>query len=392
MLLNKWKYELLIRRKFLYVLLVLPCIFLFGNCSKSGVLSTDSVAPGQTSCATLDCTTLKYSLFSADLNGSNVTVIRTSGNQEMTHPRLSNDKNWVSYTAYNDRDSQGCASLSIGYFNTEIRAVKLDGSVDKRVIAPVVGQFNSNNYWLGTTNEMSYLSGPPTALKIYRASVDVSMNLIAAPRVIPTAASLSVVLDPQANLGANKIVFSSIWNNSGNFVKSIFIMNLNDSSNVVGLSVGRNRAGTILTCPDSACANIMENDPKISPDGTQVAFMRQAPSSGVNGFGWHIFVVPIDSPLSEKDISYSYIGSNVLKNEVLPEWIDNTTLVFSTIEIVSSSDVTKNVYTMKSDGSQRTKVSLPSGFKYSDVFPYTDASGKKRLIISAEKIGASCAK
>lgn len=50
----------------------------------------------------------------------------------------------------------------------------------------------------------------------------------------------------------------------------------------------------------------------------------------------------------------------------------------------------KNVYTMKSDGSQRTKISLPTGFRYSDVFPFADASGKKRIILSVEKIDAVC--
>lgn len=110
-----------------------------------------------------------------------------------------------------------------------------------------------------------------------------------------------VPLDPSTNAGTNKIVYPGLYNPGGGFVKSIFIMNLSDSSNLVGLSIGRDHAGTPLICANAACTNIMENDPKISPDGSKVAFKRQAPSSGANGFGWHIFVVPVASPQTEVD-------------------------------------------------------------------------------------------
>jgi hypothetical protein len=285
----------------------------------------------------------------------------------MTHPRVSNDKNWVSYTTYNDLNSSGCASLDVGYFNTEIRAVQVNGSGDKRIISPVSNQFNSNNYWIGATNEFTYLSGPTSALKFYRATVNSSMNLISGPTEIPVAGTI-IPMDPQTNLSTNKIVYPGLYNPGSGYVKSIFIMNLSDSGSLVGLSLGRDHAGNTITCADSACANIMENDPKISPDGSKVAFMRQTPSSGVNSFGWHIFVVPVASPLNEVDISYSTIGSDITKNEVLPEWIDNNTLIFSTIQIISSSNIVKEVYTMKSDGTLRTKISLPTGFNYSDIF------------------------
>jgi Tol biopolymer transport system component len=257
----------------------------------------------------------------ADLNGANVSIIKTSSYQEMTHPRVSSDKNWVAYTTYNDLNSNGCASLDIGYFNTEIRAIQLNGAGDKGIIAPVSGQLNSNDYWIGATNEFTYLSGPPSALKFYRATVDSSMNLISGPTQIPVAGTI-VPMDPQTNLATNKIVYPGLYNPGSGYVKSIFMMNLSDSGSLVGLSLGRDHAGTTLTCADSTCSNIMENDPKISPDGTKVAFMRQAPSSGANGFGWHIFVVPVASPLNEVDISYSTAGSDLTKNEGLPEWID----------------------------------------------------------------------
>ena len=377
-----------IGRGFVLTTISLTFLFLFQNCASASDPATGVSASAV--CTTGVCSSLKYSLLSADLDGGNVAIVRTSGFQEMTHPRVANDKTWVAYTAYNDRDSQNCASLSNGYINTEIRAVRLSGAGDKRVVGPTAGQYTSNSYWLGTTNEFTYLSGSPTsALKFYRSTVDSQMNVVSGPTQISVANTIFPA-DPQASIETNKIVYPGLYNSSSGFVKSIFLMNLSDGQNVVGLSLGRDRAGKVIVCSDSSCGNIMENDPKISPDGTMVAFMRQAPASGANGFGWHIFIVPVASPLGEVDISYATLGSDTTKNEVLPEWLDNTTLVFSTIEIKSASEVTKNVYTMKSDGSQRKKVSLPEGFRYSDVFPFTDSSGKKRLIISAEKIGATC--
>ncbi|MCC6758546.1 MAG: PD40 domain-containing protein [Candidatus Omnitrophica bacterium] len=370
-----------------YVGLFLPLLIILHNCSP-----VFSAVPAEKSdCSTVLCLASKYSLLVADLDGSNVSLIKTSSYQDMTHPRVSPDKNWVAYTTYNDLDLRGCGEPSHGYFKTEIRAVQLSGDQDKSLFGPKAGQLNSNAYWIGETNEMTYLSGPATALKFYRSTVDDSMNVVGSPVQIPVVKTV-VPMDPQAHLGTDKIVFPGLYNPGGGFVKSIFMMNLSDSQNLVGLSIGRDHAGKFITCADGACANIMENDPKVSPNGKKVAFMRQAPKSGKNGFGWHIFVVDVDKPLQEKDISYSYLGSDLLKNDALPEWIDDETLIFSTIEITSATDFVKNVYTMKADGSQRTKIVLPEGFRYSDVFPFTDKDGTKRMIMTAEKISSGCSK
>ena len=330
-----------------------------------------------------------YSLFVADLDGSNMALIKTGKRQDMTHPRVSTDRKWVSYTTYNDLDANGCGVPTNGYFNTQIRAVSIDGLQDKAIVGPVAGQLSSNNYWIGASNEFTYLSGPASALRLNRATVDANMHLITGPTQIAVAGTITPV-DPQTHAATDKIVYSGLYDPGGGFVKSIFIMNLSNSANLVGLSLGRTSAGATIVCADAACTNVMENDPKISPSGDKVAFMRQAAASGATGFGWHIFVVPTATPLSETDISLSSLGSDLLKNEVLPEWVDNDTLIFSTIDIASSTEYTKSVYTMRDNGTQRKKVPLPEGFRYSDVFPFTDADGRKRMIVSAERIGSRC--
>lgn len=359
----------------------------FTNCNKSN----SNEPPKNLACETPKCLASKYSLFVADLDGSNVAIIKTSSFQDMTHPRVSNDKKWVAYTTYNDLNSEKCATHDQGYLNTEIRAVQLTGAGDKMVVAGQSGHLTSNNYWIGTTNEFSYLSGPPASLKFYRSTVDSTMTVTSGPSQIAVVGTV-VPMDPATHQASDKIVFPGLYNPGGGYIKSIFIMNLSNSADLVGLSVGRDHAGVPIVCANSACENIMENDPKISPDGTKVAFMRRAPSSGVNGFGWHIFVVPVSNPQNEVDISYAAIGSDLYKNDVLPEWLDDNTLIFSTIEIASSTEFAKNLYTMNADGTNRTKINLPDGFRYADVFPFTDSFGKKRIILSAEKIGASCSK
>jgi Tol biopolymer transport system component len=381
---------------FLFAVCALSVVF-FQNCSKKD--TTESALPIASACETLDCKTSIFSLLVADLDGSNVSVIKTSSYQEMTHPRASADKKWVAYTQYNDLDDQGCARLSKGYFKTEIRATQLNGTNDKGIISPIDGEFNSNNYWIGSTNEFTYLSGPVSALKFKRALVDSSMNLVSAPTEIPFWSGLPSVfvpIDPSSNALINRIVYPALYVDagSGSIRKSIFIMNLSDGQNPAALTLGRDHSGALITCNDGACANLDENDPKISPDGAKVAFMRRASaeSLGANGFGFHLFVVPIATPLSEADISYSHIGSDRRLNDALPEWIDNDTLLFSTLEFVSSTDFSKNVYTMKSDGTQRTKISLPSGYRYADPFPFIDEDGKQRMILAAEKIGATCSR
>lgn len=338
-------------------------------------------------CASLDCATAKYNLLLVDVDltqatpvASNITVIATSTYQDMTHPRVSPDKNWVAYTTYNITNSAGCASTDSGYVNTEIKATRLDGSETRSLVAVTTGTLSSNNYWYGSNYEFTFLAGAPGVTKIYRAQTDAAMNLVAGPAEVTVPGTI-VPYDPMA-LSDSQLVYGGVYNNMG-VVKSIFMQTLNPAGAPVGLTLGRDSAGTVLYGDD-----VSENDAKLSPDGSKVAFMRRAPNAGVNGFGWRIFVVPVASPLSEVNIS-SGLGSSLLSNDVLPEWVNNSTLVFGSIDL-TVTPYARDVYVMQSNGSNRKQVMLPSGYRYSDVYPYVDAMNQQKLVISAEKIAASC--
>ena len=344
-------------------------------------------------CGSLDCKTAKYNLLLADVDFSatspeatNITVLATSSYQDMTHPRVSHDKAWVAFTTYNDTNADGCASTDSGYANTEIKAVSLDGTQEKSVIPVSTNELNSNSYWFGSNYEFTFLSGPPGATKIYRAQTDGAMKLVAGPTLVDVPATI-IPFDPQAISGAQLVYGGTYDSGGGNFAKSIFMESMDDIMDVpVGLSLGRDSTGAPLYGSD-----VMENDPKLSPDGAQVAFMRRAPNAGANGFGWRIFMVDTASPhsLDEVNISPASFGSSLLVNDVLPEWVDNSTLVFSFID-VSGSTHTRTLWTMQSDGTGRKQIQLPAGYRYSDVFPFLDGSGNQKMVISAEKVSASC--
>ena len=343
---------------------------------------------GNTPCTTLDCKTLKYSLFMADVNFSqanpaatNIQLIASSSFQDMTHPRISPDKLWVAYTTYNDTNGEGCATVD-QRANTEIKATRLDGSQTKTIISKTNSELTTNNYWYGINNEFTFLAGAPGVTKIYRAQTDSAMNLISGPTEVTIPATI-LPFDPHA-ISDTQLVYGGQYDSSGSDVKSIFLQTLNPSGMPTGLSLGRDSVGTILLATD-----VMENDPKISPDGNNIAFMRQAPNSGVNGFGFRIFVVPIANPLSEANISAS-LGSTIANNDALPEWVDNTTLVFSNIDSTVTFN-TRTIWTMKSDGTGRKQISLPTGYRYSDIIPFLSGSGNQKIIVSAEKIDAICA-
>lgn len=340
-----------------------------------------------TPCATLDCKTSKYNLLVADVDfnqaspqATNIQVIKSNSFQDMTHPRVSPDKLWVAYTTYNDTNAEDCASHDSGYVNTEIRAISIDGAQSTSIISTTDGELTSNNYWYDNNYEFTYLSGAPGLTKIYRAQTDTLTNLVTNPTEV-TIPNTITPFDPHA-ISNNQLVYGGIYDSSG-LVKSIFIQSLNPPGLPTGLSLGRDSAGTILYGKD-----VLENDPKISPDGNNVAFMRYAPNAGINGFGWRIFVVSVANPLSEVNISAS-LGATLLNNDTLPEWIDNETLVFSNINI-TTTPYTRTIWTMKSDGSNRKQVILPEGYRYSDVYPFLDGSGNQKIIISAEKIEAIC--
>lgn len=371
---------------FLFTLLLISSLTGCGGGSSGGATAT-------TPCSSFDCLTSKFNLVTANLDGNNLAVIATDSYREMTHPRITLDRKWIAYTRFNTIGNNGCAEEKStpdnSYFNTGIRVASIDGSTNIELTTPNLSRFSTNAYWIGNTYDFTFLEGDPRSavaqdkLQIKRGSRSADMNVNLGTVVItPTTGTFTTVFDPQQVL--TKIVFGGQYT-STIAVKSIFTMNL-DGSGLTGITIAADRNGAVV-----AADKAFENDPKLSPDGTKIAFMRKI-NTGIaaNDHGFNIFVTNSNStPGAELNRSIASIGADPNFNDAVPEWIDNTTLVFFTLNITSTGLVQK-LYTMKDDGTLRTEILLPTGYYYSHVIPYRDAQGNTKILFAANKSATSC--
>ncbi len=94
-----------------------------------------------------------------------------------------------------------------------------------------------------------------------------------------------------------------------------------------------------------------DTDAKLSPDGLNIAFNREL-SSPANSSAIIIYNI---AGATETNISPTLGTTSV---DGVPEWISNTQLVFWRFDAATPSN--NGIYTMNIDGTNRTKISLPS--------------------------------
>lgn len=379
----------------------LVLLIFFVGCSEK---STEPVA-----CSTFDCLTTKFNLVTANLDGSDLVVVAKDTYREMTHPRITFDRKWIAYTRHNKLNTNGtngCAEVKgTDYTNTEIRLTSLDGSVQIALTTPNPSRLSTNSYWIDNTYNFTFLDGVlgsttlPDKIQIKRGYRDVNMLETSPVSAVPVTSSIFVV-DPQQL--REKIVFSGLYDNAG-LKRSIFTIDAD--GNALSLD-GKTIATVYGGQPASAVVGTEadENDPKFSPDGSKIAFMRRINTTiPTNNHGFHIFVTSAlltgGATLgTEKDISDKYLlqeqKQSLFYNDAVPEWIDETTLVFFTLNFTNPTvpdfGLEQKLFTMKTDGSLRTEIPLPAGYYYSDPIPYKDAGGKTRILFAANKSSATC--
>lgn len=368
-------------------------------------------------CLTFDCRstkfnleTAKFNLVTANLDGSDLVVVAKETYREMTHPRITFDRKWIAYTRHNKLNTNGtngCAEVKgTDYTNTELRATNMDGSVLVALTTPNTARISTNAYWIDSTYNFSFLDGVlgsttlPDKIQIKRGYRDANMVETSPASAVPVVNGI-LVLDPQEQGG--KIVFSGIYYNValGLTVRSIFTIDANgnalDGKTIATVYGGQPASAVVWTQAD-------ENDPKFSPDGSKIAFMRRInTTTPTNNHGFHIFVTSAlltnNTTLgTEIDISDKYLlqaqKQSLFYNDGVPEWIDETTLVFFTLNFTNPTapdfGLEQKLFTMKTDGSLRTEIRLPTGYQYSDPIPYKDALGKTRILFAANKSSAVC--
>ena len=308
----------------------------------------------------------------------------------MNHARVSPNGQWVTFSRFNNIVEDGCAVEGTGnYANTEIVLLKIDGSVVKTLVGPKPKEIAVNSYWV-TDNTLLYFgwkAGTPSG-GIYKLYLDENMEVIKEER-LNTPENVRAT-DPH-QVG-NKVVFpgtalASVYNLYGHSfpekgsIRGIWIMN-EDGSEAKPLTIPRYPNGSVVFFKGIGGGSTGDNDPKLSPDGTKVAFMRRTlhKIGEQDVHNWHTYIVDVNNPLSEVDISAQHFTGPLALGyaDPLPEWIDNENLL---VWHINAIDKKYEVHKMKVDGSERQKIPLPEGYDY--VMP-SSFSGNK-IIFSATK-------
>jgi len=312
----------------------------------------------------------QFGICTATLDGENINVIISNSTQEMTHARVSPDKEWITFTRYNKIGKMGLATENTteGFKDTEVMIVRMDGSGLKTLTPYKEGIVSCNSYWT-PDGSLLYVStdNPERKPEIRRIDLDADME-IQRITVLPVPENLLPVDPHQVD---DLIVFPAV--DVSTLVRGIWVMKT-DGSDL--------RQITVPIDPETNKPVSMrqdkfngDNDPKLSPDCSKVAFMRH-----VGGrYHWHIFVVDVETG-EEEDLSEEYIPRGYNAADAMPEWSsDGDLLVFWYLDLENGRT---DLYRTKPDGSEREIIPLPEEYNYKmPAFFPGEGSGKDARII-----------
>ena len=172
-----------------------------------------------------------------------------------------------------------------------------------------------------------------------------------------------VPVDPHLHKG--RLVFPAV--DLRDMVRGLWIAN-EDGSGLRRLTTPRDPgSGEVVKHPASG-----DNDPRFSPDGSQVAFMRL-----VNGNGlWSIYTVDV---ATGKEMSLTRRDLSPVQFDAVPEWSgDGSKLIFWSVDF---KKVQFSITTINPDGSQRsTMFNHPDEFQQSPAFFPNSGSGPNARI------------
>jgi hypothetical protein len=299
-----------------------------------------------------------FAIYTARLDGSDFAILMSSPDQEMTHPRVSPERKRVVLTRYHQRGKDGRAKEELGYEFTEIMVVNLDGTGLETIIAPKPGVIAANGDWAPDGKSLIWFStdNPQRIPEIRR--IDLATREITR---VPTPPGLKST-DPHW-LGG-KMVFPAKAGPRG--ADALWVMNIDGSG-----------ARQITRPPrtSSAAGLYGDFDPKLSPDGSLVAFMRID-----GGESWRIMLLDLASG-EEKLLTPRG------KTQWLPTWSsDGRLLLYVNFDRRNLKET--GLYTMTPEGTDPRMVPLPRGYLYghSSFFPGDGSSPKARIIFNGQRM------
>lgn len=321
-----------------------------GGAKSSGAIAAASV-PGK---ERVKQTPDRYAIYTARLDGSDFKILFSRPDREMTHARVSPDGTRVVITGYNKRGKDGFANEDAGYESTEIMILNLDGTGLETIIPPKPGVIAANGDWTPDGKSIFFVSTDNAQRSPEIRQIDLATRNITR---VPTPPGL-MASDPH-RMG-NQMVFPV--KAAGKEADALWVMNADGSA-----------ARQVTRPPRSSSSDGLygDFDPKLSPDGTKLTFMRID-----GGTTWRVMVLDLKSG---KETLLS--PSNVM--QWLPTWSgDGKLLLYTHVDAKNLKDT--GLWTMTPEGTDRKKVPLPPGyfFNHGTIFAADKSSPTARIIFS----------
>ena len=329
--------------KLLFTTSIMACLFLY-SAANAGELKNEPA---------------HFGIYSARLDGSDVKTIMTSENHEMTHPRVSPDGKRIALTRYHKRGWGGKATEEQGYENTEIMVANIDGSSVETIVLAKPGVVAANADWTAEGKSLIYISTDNSQRIPEIRQIDLATRKITR---IPTPPGLKAT-DPHWQ--GNKIVFPVKAEAAGKGADSLWMMHADGSGA---------RQITHPTRSSGASGLYGDFDPKFSPDGSKIAFMRID-----GGESWRVMLLDLvtgeERLLTPKGVM-----------QWLPTWSsDGKLLLYVHVDRNNLKEI--GLYTMTIDGNNRKRVALPRGYLYghSSFFPNGGSAATARIIYTGTR-------
>lgn len=310
-----------------------------------------------------------FGIYTSTVDGRDMKMIISDPYRQMTHARISPDKQWITFTRFNKRGRNGLAEeRNRIYMETEIMIVRMDGTDLQSIVLPRQRIVSANSYWMPDGKGLIFVTNDNSKGVKELHHIDIATRKITR---VPVPEHLSPS-DPHP-LG-DQIVFPSYDEKNKKNVLWMMKKDGTESRQVTDPVVPPTEKTGEKTLHSWQYGDF---DPKISPDGSKIAFWRHLPGGKLN---WHMFVLDLKTG-QEKDVS------PVQTFDAMPEWSSDGKLL--TFFHITPKDIQKTgLYVVRTDGTGRKKIPLPIAYLYSQpsFVPGEGSGSDARIIFSAKKI------
>ncbi len=303
-----------------------------------------------------------FALCTAALDGKGYTEILKDPRRQMSHARVSNDHQWITFMRLNRFNRAGIAVEEDGYRETEIMLCRMDGSDLQALVPAKKGIVNANGYWTPDNKGILYVSTDTPTGKAQLFIIDIATRK---KKLIPTPPGINAA-DP--HMVGDLVVYAARKKGKKSVIHIINSDGTNDRQ--------------VSQVPQGASHG--EYDPKLSPDKSKVTFLRW----GRDREKGKVDVIVVDLKAG-KETNLSPPGSTNI--DALPEWSsDGKRLVFWHLDR-KQRILKSGLYTMRPDGSDRRKIPLPLGYAHSmpSFFPVMGSGQDAKVIFATRKFSAT---